>query len=88
MTKRPSEFDLIRTYFAPLSASEIGAFNLTDDAAVVTPTSGQSLVVTTDALVEGVHFLPDDAPEVRCLTCERHCQIAEGKFVRSRRNGG
>uniref|UniRef100_B8HTW5 Thiamine-monophosphate kinase n=1 Tax=Cyanothece sp. (strain PCC 7425 / ATCC 29141) TaxID=395961 RepID=B8HTW5_CYAP4 len=27
-----------------------------DDAAILTPTSGQSLVVTTDMLVDGVHF--------------------------------
>ena len=63
LTNRPSEFDLIATYFAPLSASEPGAFQLSDDAAIVTPPPGQSLVVTTDALVEGVHFLSSDAPE-------------------------
>lgn len=63
MTERPSEFDLIRTYFAPLSALEKGAFNLTDDAAIIEPAKGQSLVVTTDALVGGVHFLTDDQPE-------------------------
>jgi thiamine-monophosphate kinase len=49
---------LIARYFKPL-ASDPGAFNLVDDAAVLKP-SGDDLVVTTDAIVEGVHFLADD----------------------------
>jgi thiamine-monophosphate kinase len=32
-----------------------------DDAAVVAPVRGEEVVVTTDSLVEGVHFLPADA---------------------------
>jgi thiamine-monophosphate kinase len=63
VSKHLSEFDLIKSYFAPLAASAEGAFGLTDDAAVITPPTGQSLVVTTDALVEGVHFLSDDTPQ-------------------------
>lgn len=62
MTKPTDEFKTISKYFAPLSAAESGAFNLTDDAAVIEPPEGQSLVVTTDALVAGVHFLPNDPP--------------------------
>lgn len=58
---RPGEFDLIARYFAPLAA-DLGAFGLTDDAAVLTPQSGHDLVVTTDALVEGIHFLPPHPP--------------------------
>ncbi|MEK9596078.1 MAG: thiamine-phosphate kinase [Rhodospirillaceae bacterium] len=56
------EFDRIATYFAPLSAGHAGAFGLRDDAAVMDVTAGQQLVVTTDALVENVHYLPDDPP--------------------------
>ncbi len=40
-----------------------GALALTDDAAFFAPPEGQELVLTTDAIVAGVHFLPDDPPE-------------------------
>ncbi|HLI99894.1 MAG TPA: thiamine-phosphate kinase [Bradyrhizobium sp.] len=49
---------LIARYFKPL-ATDAGAFGLTDDAAVL-KVLGHDIVVTTDAIVEGVHFLPDD----------------------------
>ena len=55
------EDDLISRYFRPL-AKDPGSFGLLDDAAILTP-SGDDLVVTTDAIVEGVHFLPDDPPD-------------------------
>ena len=57
---RPSEDNLIARYFAPLAAE--GGLGLKDDAARLTPKPGQDLVVTVDALVESVHFLPDDPP--------------------------
>jgi len=41
---------------------DAGAFRLTDDAAVLSPRPDHDLVVTTDALVEGVHFLSGDPP--------------------------
>lgn len=53
------ESALIARHFAPL-ATDPGAWGLKDDAAVLTPGPGESLVATTDALVAGVHFLPDD----------------------------
>ncbi len=59
----PGEFEIIERYFAPLTAGEPGAFGLADDAAVVAPRAGGSLVVTTDAVVAGVHFPPDALPE-------------------------
>ena len=52
------EDSLIARYFKPL-ATDPGAFGLSDDAAVL-KALGDDIVVTTDALVEGVHFLPDD----------------------------
>jgi thiamine-monophosphate kinase len=55
------EDSLIARYFRPL-ATDPGAFDLTDDAAILKP-SGDDIVVTTDAIVEGVHFLPDDPPD-------------------------
>ena len=52
---------LIARYFRPL-ATDPGAFGLDDDAAALRP-DGSDIVVTTDAIVEGVHFLPDDPPD-------------------------
>jgi thiamine-monophosphate kinase len=55
------EDSLIARYFKPL-ATDAGAFALDDDAAVL-KARGEDIVVTTDAIVEGVHFLPDDPPD-------------------------
>jgi thiamine-monophosphate kinase len=56
-----SEDDLIARYFKPL-ATDPGALGLTDDAAFLKG-GGDDLVVTTDAIVEGVHFLGNDPPD-------------------------
>jgi len=53
---------LIARYFKPL-ATDPGAFGLDDDAAVLEAPHGEEIVVTTDAIVEGVHFLADDPPD-------------------------
>ena len=52
---------LIARYFKPL-ASDPGALGLSDDAAVLNA-RGEDIVVTTDAVVEGVHFLVGDPPD-------------------------
>ena len=63
MSDGPSAEDrLIARHFAPL-ATDPGAFGLTDDAAVITPPPGSDLVVTTDGVIAGVHFFPDDPPD-------------------------
>jgi thiamine-monophosphate kinase len=54
---------IIQRHMAPLAAGFAGAFGLTDDCATLTPTPGHDLVLKTDAIAEGVHFLPDDPPE-------------------------
>jgi len=56
----PVEFDRIARHFRPLAGP--GSLGLTDDAAVFTPPPGRELVVTADAMVESVHFLPGTAP--------------------------
>jgi thiamine-monophosphate kinase len=56
------EFERIRRFFAPLAGP--GALDLLDDAALIDCDAGRRLVVTADAIVEGVHYLPDDPPEL------------------------
>lgn len=52
------EFALIEKLFRPLAAE--GALDLEDDAAILTPPPGMDLVLTKDAIVEGVHFRAED----------------------------
>lgn len=63
MTRR-GEFQQIADLFAPLAASAPGALGLKDDAALLTPPPGHHAVVTVDAIVSGVHYLPDDPPDL------------------------
>jgi thiamine-monophosphate kinase len=57
-----AEDRLIARYFRPLAKSP-GAFGLTDDAAVIAPPPGCDVVLTTDGVIAGVHYFPDDKPE-------------------------
>jgi thiamine-monophosphate kinase len=59
---RLSEDALIATYLAPLAGP--GGLGLRDDAGLATPRPGHDLVVTKDMLVAGVHFFPDDPPDL------------------------
>ena len=61
MSPSPPEFTLIARHFRPLAAK--GALNLEDDAALLTPPPGRTLVLTADTIVEGVHYLPTDPPD-------------------------
>ncbi len=62
MTDAPAEFGLIARHFRPLAGA--GGLDLLDDAALLTPPPGRELVLTVDAMVEGVHFLPDDPADL------------------------
>lgn len=53
---------LIAEFWAPLAAGVPGAYGLEDDCATIAPPAGTELVVTTDALIAGVHFFPDEYP--------------------------
>lgn len=57
----PAEFALIARHFRPLAGQ--GGLGLSDDAALLTPPPGRELVLAADAMVAGVHFLPEDPPE-------------------------
>jgi thiamine-monophosphate kinase len=66
MSKRDDELSpedrLIAKYFRPI-ATDPGAFGLADDAAAIAPPEGCDLVLTTDGVISGVHFFPEDPPE-------------------------
>ncbi len=61
VTKIAPEFSIIAEHFEKLAGP--GALNLRDDAAVITPPANRQLVISADAMVQGVHFLPDDPPD-------------------------
>lgn len=56
----PSEFELIARHFARATPSAV--LGPGDDCALVAPSPGMELAITTDMLVEGTHFLPDTDP--------------------------
>ncbi len=58
----PAEFALIARHFRPLAGAS--ALGLGDDAALLAPPPGRELVLTVDAMIGGVHFLPDDPPDL------------------------
>ena len=59
---RLGEFGRIARFFAPLAGP--GGLGLTDDAALVDCPPGHRLVMTVDAMVEGVHYLASDPPDL------------------------
>ncbi|QLF92683.1 thiamine-phosphate kinase [Pseudomonas sp. ABC1] len=55
----PGEFELIRRYFASAACARAQgavALGIGDDCALLAPGAGQQLAVSTDTLVDGVHF--------------------------------
>jgi thiamine-monophosphate kinase len=62
MSEGLGEFGRIRRFFAPLAGP--GGLDLKDDAALCDCAPGHRLVVTVDAIVAGVHYLPDDPPDL------------------------
>lgn len=63
MAGHRGEFELIKAYFSPSAHREGLIIGVGDDCALLAPTPGMQLAVTTDTMVSGVHFLPDDDPE-------------------------
>jgi len=66
---RPDEFALIRRLWAPLARGFADAYGLADDVAYLAPGggllgAGEEVVLKTDAIVAGVHFLADDPAEL------------------------
>lgn len=72
------EAAFIARHFAALTRGHPAARGLADDCAVLTPSPGEDLVLTTDSLVEGVHFLPGDAPGFKALAVNASDLVAKG----------
>lgn len=60
--RRIGEFELIARYFAPLAKGFAGAGGLKSDNAFLAGDARHDLVVKTDMIVAGVHFLADEKP--------------------------
>lgn len=71
--KRPGEFELIARYFAPLAEGFAGAGGLKSDNAFLAGDARHDLVVKTDMVVAGVHFLADEKPEIVAQRALRVC---------------
>ncbi len=56
------EFERIARFFAPLAGT--GALGLVDDVALIDVPPGRQLVLTTDAIIAGIDYLPDDPPDL------------------------
>ena len=64
MTSDLDEFGEIARLFRPLAGGAPEALGLLDDAARIAPPPGEDLVITTDTIVEGVHFLAGTPPDL------------------------
>lgn len=59
-----SEFGLIQRYFTSKTMlNEVNRLGIGDDCALMSIPAGYELAITTDTMVEGVHFFPDADPE-------------------------
>ncbi|MCA1978703.1 MAG: thiamine-phosphate kinase, partial [Thiobacillus sp.] len=56
----PGEFDLIARHFTRAAPGAV--LGVGDDCALLAPTPGMQLAVTSDMLLEGRHFMPQDGP--------------------------
>src|SRR5262249_8661289 len=71
--KRIGEFELIARYFAPLARGFAGAGELKSDNAFLAADPRHDLVVKTDTIVAGVHFLREENPALVAAKGMRVC---------------
>lgn len=81
--RRLGEFELIARYFAPLARGFEGAGGLKSDNAFLAADRRHDLVVKTDTVVAGVHFLADERPQRVAAKALRVClsDLAAGGAV-------
>ena len=73
-----SEEAIVQGFLAPLARGFAGALGLTDDCALVGIAPGHELVVTTDSLIEGVHFFAGEMPAFKALAVNVSDLAAKG----------
>jgi len=73
MARRIGEFELIARYFAPLAKGFGGARGLKSDNAFLAADARHDLVVKTDTIVAGVHFLANEKSELVAARALRAC---------------
>lgn len=71
--RRIGEFELIARYFAPLAKGFAGAGGLKSDNAFLSGDARHDLVVKTDTVVSGVHFLSGEKPDLVAAKSLRVC---------------
>ena len=73
-----AEFERINTHLAPLSKGYSDAFDLTDDIALL---DAQRLMITTDTIVEGIHYIGDEPADLiarKLMRCNLSDLAAKG----------
>ncbi|PHI95235.1 thiamine-phosphate kinase [Parasaccharibacter apium] len=78
------EFDFIARHFRPLAGA--GAMELRNDGAVMNLPAGEELVLSSDTMVEGLHFLPDDPAKTIAQKLLR-CNLSDLAAMGSRPRG-
>ncbi len=60
-----SEFGLIEQYFSlPIMNDSVNRLGIGDDCALISVPKGFQLAITTDTMVEGIHFFAGADPEL------------------------
>ena len=66
-----NEFEMVQKYFLPLTMGRDEAGGLLDDAAIFSVPDGMDMVISSDTLNSGTHFLEDEKPENIAHKCLR-----------------
>ena len=75
------EFSRIKKFFRPLTSKRMGAMELLDDAALVPTKKTDAIVVSTDALVEKIHFHSDERADFIARKALRTNFLATSKLL-------
>ncbi|HIG65166.1 MAG TPA: thiamine-phosphate kinase, partial [Methyloprofundus sp.] len=58
-----AEFDLIKQFFTRPAQHKCTRLSVGDDCALLSVPEGYELAITTDTMVENIHFFPDVSPQ-------------------------
>ena len=65
------EFEIIKSYFRPLTENFPSSLGLLDDAAILPADPGYDLVITNDVTIAGIHFFENDPADLIAKKCIR-----------------